>query len=369
MQKSNLIRLFEDLLITSTSAEQITLLERIHLELSSISSLNEFEQIHHDVPWSHLFDLIRSNKNDEVERLLCSILEHFINNLTIEQMMNKFYPLLETGLEQDVGLSQRSKLLCLKAFEKLSRCSTKECFFIIQNLMQHRQINALLRLFLDSDEQMLWLKSKEILEQMIRTVSRIDDEELLKTYLRDQYFHPSNREILLSADRRNEIVRLRLYEYLIDLCLVNAHIYRHITEEQHLLNQFLQDCTHRDEDILYLMNLLELMTSLTQKPHTLVYLQNKTDVIGHYYHLLASADDNPMIDLVKPGLIKFFGSYLRNYLVLLETTPIDTDPNHLLERFLPFLFDIFLQTESNTYTVLALGNERRNKRFIDRLRE
>ncbi|CAF1589750.1 unnamed protein product [Rotaria magnacalcarata] len=355
MQNSNLLRLFEDLVITSKNVECIELLERIHIELSNISSSIQFEQVHQHIPWAHLFDLLRSNNDDDVERLLCAIIEHFINNLSIEQIMASLYPLLNTGLDNQVALSQRGKLLCLKAFEKLTRCSTAECFFIIQNVFQHAHINALLHLFLDSDQQVLWLKSKEILQQMIHAISRIEDQEIFQTYLRNEYFHESNREILLSTNKQNEIVKLRLYEYLIDLCLIEPRIYRHIAEEQHLLDSFLYDCTHSDNDILYLMNCLELLTSLTQKPHTLAYLQNKTDVMEHYLHLLLSTNDgNTYYDLVKPGFIKFFGCYLRNYLVLIETNTINNQQNQLLERFLPMLFDILLQSDSTPYIVIGL---------------
>jgi len=356
MQNSNLLRLFEDLLITSTDTQRIELLERIHIELSSISSSIQFEQVHQHIPWSHLFDLLHSNTNNEIERRLCAIIEYFINNLSIEQIMTHFYPLLNTGLDNLTALSQRGKLLCLKAFEKLAHCSTIEGFFIIQNLFQHSQINALLHLFLDSDQQTLWLKSKDILEQMIQAVSRVDDTLIFQNYLRDQYFHESNRQILLSSNQRNEIVKLRLHEYLIDLCLIDPRIYQHITEEQHLLDQFLYDCTHTDNDILYLMNCLELLTALTQKPHTLAYLQNKTNVIDHYLHLLVSSNDNSgLYDLVKPGFIKFFGCYLRNYLVLLETNLPSNQPNQLLERFLPFLFDILIQSDPEAYIIIGLG--------------
>ncbi|CAF2542025.1 unnamed protein product [Rotaria sp. Silwood2] len=355
MQNSNLLRLFEDLLITSKNVEYIELLERIHIEISNISSSIQFEQVHQHIPWSNLFDLLRTNKNDEVERLLCAIMEHFINNLSIEQIMTNFHPLLNTGLDNQTGLSQRGKLLCLKAFEKLTRCTTTECFFVIQNLFQYSHINALLHLFLDSDEQTLWLKSKEILEQMIHTVSRIDDKKIFENYLHENYFHDINRQILLSSNKRNEIVKLRLYEYLIDLCLIDPRIYEHITEEQHLLDQFLYDCTHSDTDILYLMNCLELLTVLTQKSHTLTYLQNKTNVIDHYLHLLLSTnDENSSYDLLKPGFIKFFGCYLRNYLVLLETNTSINQQNQLLERFLPILFDILLQSSSSPYIVIGL---------------
>ena len=299
MQSSDLKRLFSELSLTSTDVQRIELLERIQLELFSISSSAQFEEVHPHVPWSYLFDLIRSTPDEEIQRLLGAIIEHFISNLSVEQIMTDFYPLLNTGLDQQTGLSPRAKLLCLKAFEKLARCSSNECFYVIEHLFQHWHINALLHLFLDSDQQSFWLKSKEILEQMIRTVSRVEDVQVFRTYLHQQYFHPSNRQILLSANERNEIVKLRLYEYLIDLCLIDPRIYQHITDEQHLLEQFLDDCTQNDADILYLMNCLELLISLTQKPHTLTFLQNKTNVIEHYFQLLLSSnEENSLYDLV-----------------------------------------------------------------------
>ncbi|UJR34074.1 hypothetical protein I4U23_021484 [Adineta vaga] len=352
MQNSNLLRLFEDLLITTTDTQRIELLERIHIELSSITSSIQFEQVYQHIPWTFLFDLFRSNKNDEVERLLCSISEYFVNNLSIEQIMTNFYPLLNTGLDQQSEFSYRVKLLCLKAFAKLSHCSKSECFYVIQNLFQHSHIRSLLHLFLDSDQQTLWLKSKEILEQMIQTVTRIDNIEVFHKYLREEYFHEENRQILLSSKQRNEIVKLRLYEYLIDLCLIDSRIYQHITEEQHLLDEFLYDCTHSDNDMLYLMNCLELLTALTQKSHTLMYLQNKTNVIEHYLQLLlTSNDENSLYELVKPGFIKFFGCYLRNYLVLIQT---NSSNNQLFERFLPFLLDLLIQSDNNAYIAIGL---------------
>ena len=355
MQNSNLLRLFEDLLATSTSTQQIELLERIHIELSNITSSVQFEQVHPHVPWSYLFDSLRSNDADELDRLVCSTIEHFVNNLSIEQMMIDFYPLLNKGLDRETALSQRARLLCLRGFERLARCSSNECFYVIQNLFQHNQINALLHLFLDSNEQALWVKSKDILQQMIQNASRIVDQQVFEKYLLEQYFHEINREILLSSNQRNEIVKLRLYEYLIELCLVDPRIYQHITEKQHLLEPFLNDCTHNDDDVLFLMNCLELLTTLTQKPHTLAYLQNKTDVMEHYFRLLSSTDENGLLDLLKPGLIKFFGSYFRNYLLLLEQNVSNHEQDRLLERFLPFLFDILMQSGANTFHFIGLG--------------
>ena len=366
MQDSDLLRLFDDLFNASTNVQRIELLERIQIELLGISSSIQFGEIQERIPWSRLFDFVRSNDNDEIERLLCTILDHFINNLSIEQIMTNFQPLLNTGLDQQTASNQPVKLLCLKAFEKLARCSSKECFFLIENLFQYSHINALLHLFLDSDQQSLWLKSKEILEQMIQTVSRIDDVQVFQTYLREQYFHQSNRQILLSSNQRNEIVKLRLYEYLIDLCLIDARIYQHITEEQHLLDQFLQDCTHSDSDILFLMNCLELLINLTQKPHTLFYLQNRTNVIEHYFRLLLTTnEENSSYDLVKPGLIKFFGCYLRNYLILLSN---GNQQPELLQRFVPFLFDILLQSDPSAYMAIGLGKSFFNHSTFSRLR-
>ena len=355
MQNSNLLRLFEDLLIISTNTQCIELLERIHIELLNISSTIQFEQVHQYIPWSYLFNLLRSNSNDEIQRLLCAILEHFINNLSTEQIMITFYPLLNTGLDYETALSQRGKLLCLKAYEKLLHGSNSEHFAVIQSLFQYSHINALLCLFLNNDQQVLWLKSKETLERTIQLVSRIEDKQIFRTYLSDQYFHQSNRQILLSSNERNEIVKLRLYEYLVDLCLIDLHIYEYITEEQYLLDQFLYDCTHNDTDMLYLMNCLELLTTLTQKSHTLTYLQNKTNVIEYFLHLLLSInDENNSYDLIKPGCIKFFGCYLHNYLVLLKTNTLNSQ---LLERFLSVLFDILLQSDSNPYILIGLGTK------------
>lgn len=358
MQESNLIRLFQDLSNASSNVDRVNLLERIFIELSNVSSASEFEQIHQQVPWSNLFTLLRSINNDEVQRLLCSVLEHFINNFSVDLLMKNFFDLLNTGLESTTGLTERGKILCLKGLEKLSKYSNVESFAIIEKLFQHQHINALLHLFLDNDQQVLWLKSKEILEQMIRNISQINDEQLLNNYLVDQYFHGNNRALLLSSKDRNEIVRLRLYEYLIDLCLIDQRIYQHITEQQHLLDQFLHDCTHQADDILYLMNCLELLTSLTQKIHTLAYLQNKTNITNHFFRLLVSDDESGLIDLIKPALIKFFGSYLRNYLILLRTPTTHTTMDELLDKFLPFLFDILLQAESATYVPIGLGESK-----------
>ncbi|CAF4641410.1 unnamed protein product, partial [Rotaria sp. Silwood2] len=65
-------------------------------------------------------------------------------------------------------------------------------------------------------------------------------------------------------------------------------------------------------------------------------------------------DENSSYDLLKPGFIKFFGCYLRNYLVLLETNTSINQQNQLLERFLPILFDILLQSSSSPYIVIGL---------------
>lgn len=337
MQKSVLIRLFEDLALTTSDVEQLTLLERISLELSNVLSLNEFEQLVADVPWTRLFDLFRQRKNDEFDRTLETIFDKFVSNLSIDDVIRTFNGLLIDALDEKIGLSPRGKHFALKIFDKISRNSS--------NFFDHRQINAFLRLFLNNEQQNLWLKSSEIL----RTICRNENEN----FLRNEFFHRENREILLSANRQNEIVRLRLYELLVEISLIDERIFRYVVDEENLLEQFLNDCSNRDDDVLYLVNLIDLLTSLTTKSYTLIYLRTRTNLLEHFFRLLNNVEENPMIDLVKPNLIKFFGAFTRNFLLLVET---NSTSNEIFPQFIPLVFDLLLQSATNSYSSIAFGS-------------
>ncbi|CAF1553685.1 unnamed protein product [Didymodactylos carnosus] len=157
MHNSNLIRLFEDLSVTPNE-NRLQILERINIELSIITT-TQFEQIHQNIPWQLLFELvtINTNNDDEYDRLLCSIFDLFIVNLSVENIISDFYPLLYNGLKNP-EISNRIKLLCLKALDKLSKCQKENCFHVIKQLFQHEQIYQLLKLFLDKEQQNLWIK-------------------------------------------------------------------------------------------------------------------------------------------------------------------------------------------------------------------
>ena len=103
----------------------------------------------------------------------------------------------------------------------------------------------------------------------------------------------------------------------------------------------------------------------------MTYLQNQTNVIDHFLRLLLTTnDDNPLYELIKPGFIKFFGCYIRNYLALLQNNSIDSQTNQLLERFLPFLFDILLQSDPSAFIIIGLdtigfiGKTSNGKRYM-----
>ncbi|CAF1059797.1 unnamed protein product, partial [Didymodactylos carnosus] len=190
--------------------------------------------------------------------------------------------------------------------------------------------------------------SKSILEQMIKNLINISDDQVVLDYLAQQYFHPQNIELIKSGHRQDVVIKLRLYEYLISLCLLDFKIFDFIVNDKHqLLSQFFYDCLHSDSDVLFLMNCIELLTLLTEKLYTLDYLQNKTTIMDHFLRLLMENDD----DLLKPAFIKLFGCYIRNYMQLIseQTTMDTTTPSstniQLFNRFIPFLFDILLLSD------------------------
>ena len=120
---------------------------------------------------------------------------------------------------------------------------------------------------------------------------------ILACHLEKQYV----KDILLNGLKSNEIVKCRLYELAVNLGKKSAS---NLEKVEFILDHALGELDN--DDVLLQMNVLEILASLAEQNHGLLYLERRKvfDVIGKR---IEEIDQNPLDRLLIPGIMIFFG--------------------------------------------------------------
>ncbi|KAM7349078.1 26S proteasome non-ATPase regulatory subunit 5 [Cochliomyia hominivorax] len=120
---------------------------------------------------------------------------------------------------------------------------------------------------------------------------------VLEGRLEDQFV----KESLLQGLKNNEIIKCRLYELAVNLGKRSAAT---LNKVEFLLDHALVELDN--DDILLQVNVLEILVSLAEQNHGLLYLEKRQvlDVIGKR---VEEMEQNPLDRLLIPGIMKFFG--------------------------------------------------------------
>lgn len=106
---------------------------------------------------------------------------------------------------------------------------------------------------------------------------------------------------LLEMLTSNEIVKCRVYELVVNLAKQSATMLHQV---EFLLDRALSELDN--DDVLFQVNILEILVALAEQNHGLLYLENR-QVFEIISRRGENVGQNPVDQLLIPGIMKFFG--------------------------------------------------------------
>lgn len=106
---------------------------------------------------------------------------------------------------------------------------------------------------------------------------------------------------LLNMLTSDEIIKCRVYELAVNLAKQSATMLQQV---EFLLDRALSELDN--DDVLFQVNILEILVALAEQNHGLLYLENR-QVFELISRRVENVDQNPIDQLLIPGIMKFFG--------------------------------------------------------------
>ncbi|XP_011695433.1 PREDICTED: 26S proteasome non-ATPase regulatory subunit 5 isoform X2 [Wasmannia auropunctata] len=152
---------------------------------------------------------------------------------------------------------------------------------------------------------------------LISIVNRIGDNDLnvakcAMSAVKKIGKNPSGLHILYKGELlrtfakllQDDTVSFRVYEVIVDIATTSQEALE-VTAQSGFLNSLINIL--ENDDVLLQLNALELLTQLAVSGEGLSYLEQQ-EVLVKLVQKIAQVNENPLSNLVLPGLMKFFGS-------------------------------------------------------------
>ncbi|XP_072940134.1 26S proteasome non-ATPase regulatory subunit 5-like [Epargyreus clarus] len=169
----------------------------------------------------------------------------------------------------------------------------------------------------------------------------IANKAVLITSKLPQEAYPKVLEEMKFALQCNKSTRCNVYEVIINISAISFDLFQLCVNEgyiDHMVSELESD------DVLFQMNILELLAQLAVTPHGINYFV-RSGVLQKITDLLASLQDSPLRGLLTPGYMKFFGRIAHNY------------PKEILDKY-PVLTDsLFVAIETTDAALLPVALE------------
>lgn len=149
-------------------------------------------------------------------------------------------------------------------------------------------------------------------------------------------------ELLRSFARllsKNDIVSFRVYEVVVDIAKSSKEGLEASAQSGFLNSLF--DILE-SEDILLQVNALEVLMQLALTEEGLSYLEQQ-EVLRKLVQKIAQANENPLSNLLIPGLMKFFGNVARHW------------PNEIFSKYPVVVSALFEVIENGDETILGVA--------------
>ncbi|XP_076285992.1 26S proteasome non-ATPase regulatory subunit 5 [Lasioglossum baleicum] len=138
---------------------------------------------------------------------------------------------------------------------------------------------------------------------------------------------------------KDDTVSFRIYEVVVDIAKASKQGLDAAVQSGFLNSLF---DTLESEDILLQVNALEVLTQLALTEDGLSYLEQQ-DVLRKLVQKIAQANENPLSNLLIPGLMKFFGNVARHW------------PNEIFSKYPVVVSSLFEVIETGDQALLGVA--------------
>ncbi|CAD1469938.1 unnamed protein product, partial [Heterotrigona itama] len=291
--QSKIVRLGE----LSSVEEKKAILSDIKIKLGNLNN-RETEQISRNVDFNQLFTQLTSNDREFVDQV-CDILK-------------TLFGILEPG-------------------EVYLRYSTEISELIIHPTAVVRSLMLHEILCIVSNPQKLPLLLRDV-NLLVAIINRIGDENLMVAkcamcIMKEIGKNPNGLQILYTGEllrsfakllAKNDTISFRIYEVIVDIAKSSK------------------------EGLEASVNALEIVTQLALTEEGLSYLEQQ-EVVRKLVQKIAQANENPLSNLLIPGLMKFFGNVARYW------------PNEIFSKYPVVVSALFEVIESGDQTILGVA--------------
>ncbi|PBC30609.1 26S proteasome non-ATPase regulatory subunit 5 [Apis cerana] len=298
--------------------EKKDILSEIKIKLESLNN-RETEQISRNVDFSQLFTQLTSNDREYIDQV-CEILK-------------ALFGILELG-------------------EVYQRYSAEISQLIIHPIAEVRSLVLHEILCIVSNSQKISLIIKDI-SLLVAIINRIADENLMVAkcamcVMKEIGKNSNGLQILYTGELlrsfarlvvKNDTISFRIYEVIVDVAKSSKEGLEASAQSGFLNSLF--DILE-SEDILLQVNALEILTQLALTEEGLSYLEQQ-DVVRKLVQKIAQANENPLSNLLIPGLMKFFGNVACYW------------PNEIFSKYPIVVSALFEVIESGDQTILGVA--------------
>lgn len=230
-----------------------------------------------------VFDCLNDSKSEQID-LACEVLSLCMSSLSLGQSTNQYGPSLERALSHP---SANVKIMALK--EIFRTASNPE--LVLQLSKQVPLITALI-VCVGDDEIAVAKKAADILVLIGKTKDGIR-----------QLMCSQQREVFSQTIAISDVVRFRVYEIVVNIARDSKDSLQSLVQSG-LIFSLISELDN--DDVLLKLNVLELLSDLGTSEHGLSFLDIQ-GVIQKISLTLTTVNEDPLANLILPGLLKFFG--------------------------------------------------------------
>lgn len=240
----------------------------------------------------------------------------------------------------------------LELGEVYQRYSAEISQLIIHPIAEVRSLVLHEILCIVSNSQKISLVIKDI-SLLVAIINRIADENLMVAkcamcVMKEIGKNSNGLQILYTGELlrsfarllvKNDTISFRIYEVIVDVAKSSKEGLEASAQSGFLNSLF--DILE-SEDILLQVNALEILTQLALTEEGLSYLEQQ-DVVRKLVQKIAQANENPLSNLLIPGLMKFFGNVACYW------------PNEIFSKYPIVVSALFEVIESGDQTILGVA--------------
>lgn len=264
--------------------DKLTVLSEMDTLLSGASD-GEFLPALSQLNIMDIFGCLQSLEPTQVQ-VTCSVLEKILKRLPVD-VFHELSSYIELGLQHPdpivIVLSLHQVQRCCRESSTLPLILAPTMFHLVTQLLGHESLEVV-----------------KVVHSIL--VSLCAESKTRSVVLGDQQrdgFIGDLRGLLGG----NSTVRYRIYELLVEVAMTSEDAFKDVVETG-ILIQLVREL--EGEDFLVKLNCIEMLIRLQSSPAGCVFLEESNAIKGLHDILIARKDGNLLLDILTPGVLKFF---------------------------------------------------------------